>query len=97
MSSILDRRSFIRLCSAAAAFMSRAGHAQVAPARPARRGSREAVNNRKNFVAIQVRGFGWVDEGVDAVLDNIQQKGDVNTVWAYTFGYGETRLKATLP
>ena len=34
----------------------------------------------------------WVDEGVDAVLDNIQQKGDVNTVWAYTFGYGETRL-----
>ncbi len=97
MHSILDRRSFIRLCSAAAAFMSRAGHAQVAPARPARRGNREAVNNRKNFVAIQVRGFGWVDEGVDAVLDNIQKKGDVNTVWAYTFGYGETRLKATLP
>jgi hypothetical protein len=97
MHSILDRRSFIRLCSAAAAFMSGAGHAQVAPARPARRGNREAVNNRKNFVAIQVRGFGWVDEGVDAVLDNIQNKGDVNTVWAYTFGYGETRLKATLP
>jgi hypothetical protein len=33
------------------------------------------------------------------VLDNIQHKGDVNTVWAYTFVYGESRLSkgATLP
>jgi hypothetical protein len=94
MQSFLDRRNFIRLCSAAAAFMTRAGNSQ---APPSRRGARAAVQSRKNFVAIQVRGFGWVDEGVDAVLDNIQHKGDVNTVWAYTFVYGETRLSATLP
>ena len=49
--------------------------------------------SRKNFVGIQVRGFAWVDEGVDQVLDNIQKKGDVNTVWAYTFAYGEQRLR----
>jgi hypothetical protein len=94
MNSFLDRRNFLRLCSAAAAFMTQAGRTQTAPAR---RGARAPVQSRKNFVAIQVRGFGWVDEGVDAVLDNIQKKGDVNTVWGYTFVYGETRLSSTLP
>jgi hypothetical protein len=58
---------------------------------------RSKVKNRKNFVGIQVRGFSWVDEGVDPVLDNMQQKGDVNTVWAYTFSYGETRLRKDGP
>jgi hypothetical protein len=48
------------------------------------------VASRKNFVGIQVRAFGWVDEGVEQVLDNIQ-KGGVNTVWAYTFSYGRRR------
>jgi hypothetical protein len=55
------------------------------------------VKNRKNFAGIQVRGFAWVDEGVDQVLDNLQKKGDVNTVWAYTFSYGETRLRKDGP
>ena len=64
---------------------------QAAPA--GRRGRVAAVASRKNFVGIQVRAFGWVDEGIDQVLDNIQKKGDVNTVWAYTFSYGEARLR----
>lgn len=55
------------------------------------------MKNRKNCVAIQVRGYAWIDEGVDLVLDNIQNKGDVNTVWAYTFGYGEARLQKNGP
>ena len=59
---------------------------------PAPRVTNVPVKNRKNFVGIQVRGFCWVDEGVEQVLDNIQGKGDVNTVWAYTFAYGEQRL-----
>ena len=90
MSSILDRRAFIRLCSACAAFLAPAAHPQAKPAAPVSRG---AVKNRKNFVGIQTRSYAWVDEGIDKVLDNMQQKGDVNTIWAYTFGYGETRLK----
>lgn len=90
MNSILDRRAFIGLSSACAALLTQAAHPQAAPPP---RANRVAVKNRKNLVAIQVRGFAWVDEGVDQVLDNIQQKGDVNTVWAYTFGYGEQRLK----
>jgi hypothetical protein len=90
MRSILDRRTFIQLCTACAAFLTKAAHPQAAPAP---RVGREQTKSRKNYVAIQVRAFGWVDEGVDQVLDNIQSKGDVNTVWAYTFHYGEARLK----
>ena len=48
---------------------------------------------RKNFVALQVKPFSWVDEGVDRVLDNLQEKGNVNTIFAYTFDYEEMRLK----
>jgi hypothetical protein len=99
MKSSLDRRSFLRLASATAAFFAQKGSAQpgdpgvtAAEAR-ASRNPRRATNARKNFVGIQVRGFAWVDEGVDAVLDNIQKKGEVNTVWAYTYAYGEQRLK----
>jgi hypothetical protein len=50
-------------------------------------------------VALQVKPFSWVDEGVDRVLDNLQQKGNVNTIFAYTFDYEESRLKkdGTIP
>jgi hypothetical protein len=106
----LDRRSFLRVASAAAALLGQragaqaTGAAQDAPAagapaagaaRSARvpRAPRTAVSSRKNFVGIQVRGFAWVDEGIDQVLDNIQKRGEVNTVWAYTFAYGEQRLR----
>jgi hypothetical protein len=90
MKPILDRRTFLQLASATAATLTQKAHAQT---RPAARGARGAAKGRKNFVGIQVRAFAWVDEGIDQVLDNIQKKGDVNTVWAYTYGYGEQRLK----
>ncbi len=105
MNSILDRRSFVRLASAAAALFTQPASPQApaaqAPARPAPapapagRGGRRApaASGRKNFVGAQVRGFAWVDEGIDQVLDNLQNKGGVNTVWAYTFAYGEQRLR----
>ena len=97
MNSILDRRGFLRLCSACGAFFARPASPQTA--RPAPRARRPAATSRKNYVGIQVRAFAWVDEGIDQVLDNIQNKGNVNTVWAYTFGYGEERLRkgGTLP
>jgi len=94
MISVLNRRAFIRLCSACAAFLAQTAHGQN---KPAPSGNRSGVKNRKNYVGIQVRGFAWVDEGVDQVLDNLQKKGDVNTVWAYTFSYGETRLRKDGP
>ena len=59
-----------------------AGPAEAAP-QPAR----SAVKHRKNFVAIQMKAHAWIDEGIDQALDNLQQKGNVNTVWAYTYDY----------
>lgn len=88
----LDRRSFLRLCSAAVAYTARAGQAQSNPAVPsAKIATRQG--GRKNFVALQVKPFSWVDEGVDQVLDNLQKKGNVNTIFAYTFDYEELRLR----
>jgi len=84
----------MRLCSAFAVLFSNATHAQ---SRPAPAADRPQVKNRMNFVGIQVRGFSWVDEGVNQVLDNLQKKGDVNTIWAYTFSYGEARLRKNGP
>src|ERR1700679_3795664 len=85
----LERRTFFRLCSACAAFVAGGATRQ---ARSAPQTARGAVKNRKNFVAIQVKPFAWVDEGIDSLLDTIQQKGAVNTVWAYTYDYSEARM-----
>src|SRR5713101_1799333 len=85
----LARRNFLRLCSACAAFLARTASPQTQPRPQAGRG---AVKNRKNFVAIQVKPYAWVDEGIDKLLDNLQQKGNVNTVWAYTYDYSESRM-----
>jgi hypothetical protein len=72
------------------AFLTPVARPQEKQAPPVARGP---VKNRKNYVGIQTRSYAWVDEGVDQVLDNMQQKGEVNSIWAYTFAYGETRLQ----
>ena len=92
----LDRRIFVRLCSACAAFL--AGAVQSGKTAP-QEARASGTRNRKNFVAIQVKPYAWVDEGVDQLLDNIQHKGEVNTVWAYTYDYAEARMtpKGTIP
>jgi hypothetical protein len=63
------------------------------PMRAAPRVDRAAVRNRPNYVAIQVKPYAWIDEGIDQVLDNLQQKGNVNTVWAYTYDFSEARMR----
>jgi hypothetical protein len=83
MTRQLPRRTFFQLCSAGAAFLAgRASRQAQAAPQPNRR----AVRNRKNFVAIQVKAHAWLDEGIEAVLDNLQKAG-VNTVWAYTYDW----------
>jgi len=83
-----ERRSFLRLCAGCAAFLTQTGVRRARAAPQAQR----AVKHRKNLVAIQMKPYAWVDEGIDQALDNIQQKGAVNTVWAYTFDYSEARM-----
>jgi hypothetical protein len=95
MSPAFDRRSFLELCSAGVAFLTGPAHAQTkAAVVPSARG---AVKNRENFVALQVKPFSWVDEGIDQVLDNLQKRGNVNTIFAYTFDYEESRLRKDGP
>jgi hypothetical protein len=85
---VLDRRIFVRLCSTLAAFLAQAeGSGAKAQERLP-----PATRHRKNFVAIQVKPYAWVDEGIDSLLDTIQHKGEVNTVWAYTYDYAEARM-----
>src|ERR1035437_885271 len=84
MSQNFARRSFFQLCSAGAAFL--AGRA-VSPAAAPPQPNRRAVRNRKNFVAIQVKVHAFLDEGIEPLLDILQKKANVNTVWAYTCGW----------
>ena len=94
----LDRRSFVQLLSGAAAAglgplpeavaQVRAGSATTS--RPP--ANRADTTLKKNVVAIQVKPFCWVDEGIEQVLDNLQQKGNVNTVFAYTYDYDPAQI-----
>src|SRR5581483_8049445 len=89
----VDRRTFVRCCSTLAAFLSEGSRSPMVAA-PQR--TNRTVKHRKNFVAIQVKPYAWVDEGIEQVLDNLQ-KGEVNTVWAYTYDYSEARMKPNGP
>src|SRR5437763_7780207 len=84
MNSSFPRRTFVQLCSALGAYLagpsSRPSKALAQTATP-------AVKNRKNFVAIQMKPHAWLDEGIDQALDNLQNKGNVNTMWAYTYDW----------
>lgn len=84
-----DRRGFVRMLGTAAAGMGLAGRAQTpADEAAALRGQTRPAHqtvNRKNVVGTQVKAYAWQDEGIDRVLDNLQQKGNVNTVFAFTF------------
>jgi hypothetical protein len=87
--AFLGRRAFFQLASGCAAFLGQAIGRRAAAVPQANRGR---VKNRKNFVGIQVKPYAWVDEGIDQLLDTIQQKGGVNTIWAYTYDFSEARM-----
>src|SRR5665213_1536435 len=98
MNSFLDRRTFMRLSSACAVLLSQKLQPQtkstVLPLI-----DKSIVKNRKNFVGIQIRAYAWHDEGIDRLLDLVQEKGDVNTMLAYTFSYSreDARMKKSNP
>lgn len=94
MNPTIARRSFFQLCSACAAFLTQG---LAPPAKAAPQIDRRLVKNRKNYVAIQLKPYVWVDEGIDQVLDNIQQKGNVNTAWVYTYDFSEARMTRNGP
>jgi len=91
MKPVMGRRDLLQTCSAIAllprfSLLSQTDNHTPAPAR------RGITKSRKDFVAIQVKPFAWQDEGIERLLDNIQNKGAVNTVWAYTYDYSEEHM-----
>jgi hypothetical protein len=76
----IGRREFLRGAAAAAALASGAAPALFADAQPA--------PSPEKLVGIQAGAVSFIDEGVDAVLDNFQQRGAVNTIFLATFTYG---------
>lgn len=99
MSVEFNRRTFVQLLGAVSAeFGLHANTRGVAAAQEpthkaadAAAGNRSRTINRKNVVGIQVKPFAWIDEGIDRLLDTLQEKGNVNTVFVYTYDYDPNR------
>src|SRR4051812_13979379 len=72
----IDRRTFIK--GAAAGALSAAAFPAVG----------QTTRASRKMIGIQIGAVSFVDEGVDQVLDIIQEKGNVNTIFLATFTYG---------
>src|SRR5690242_12285456 len=73
--SMQNRRDFLKTGASTLGAASLANAAQSAPA-------------GKKMIGMQVGAVSFVDEGTDQVLDNLQQRGAVNTLFLATFTYG---------
>lgn len=80
--STTNRRSFLK---GAAAMTLAAGMPATGEEQPA--AQPETVNHAKT-VGMQIGGVSFTDEGVDAVLDILQERGGVNAMFLATFTYG---------
>ena len=78
-SETIDRRSFMKGTAALAA-------AAAVPALAAQERANEP--KPKKTIGIQIGAVSFVDEGVDRVLDILQERGQVNAIFLATFTYG---------
>lgn len=94
MSLEFTRRDFVQLLTAASAASGLLAHAET-KALPVAAKTRTV--NRKDLVATQVKAYAWQDEGIEKLLDNLQEKGNVNTVFAFTFLSEPTDVSGDIP
>src|SRR5439155_21601774 len=72
----MNRRTFLKSSAAAIALAAaRSVVAQASPPKP-------------KTIGIQIGSISFIDEGVDQVLDTVQERGNVNTIFLATFTYG---------
>ena len=95
MSLEFSRRQFVQLISSVTAAGALSGRAQTKASRAPL--SAIPTKNRKNVVATQVKAYAWQDEGIEKLLDNLQEKGNVNTVFAFTFNSEPTDVSGKIP
>jgi hypothetical protein len=81
MDEELSRRRFVQMVAAVSTGFGPTSKLALAADAPSPR----AAAKPKNLIGIQVNSFAWLDEGIDKVLDNLQEKGNINTVFAFTF------------
>jgi hypothetical protein len=87
MNSIhIARRRFLSIASAIAAWAGR-GLAPAAANAQEERPARGPVLHRKPYIALQIGAVSFVDEGTEKVLDILQEKAHVNTLWLNTYTY----------
>lgn len=88
-----SRRNFIKGLAATPAVALATGGSLLAQTPKGQEAPATAANGdnkgaKSKFVAIQIGGRSFVDEGVDKCLDTLQEKGGVNVVMATVFTYG---------
>src|SRR5262245_29842235 len=90
-SDSISRRDFVKTSAKA---VGAAALASLAP--PILAYSGEAAPSSK-VVGIQIGAVSFVDEGTDQVLDLLQEKGAVNTLFLTTFTYGRGLAGRQIP
>lgn len=95
MSFEVTRRRLFQLLAALSAASNLPADARASAAQAMPSGTKTV--NRKNLVATQVKAYAWQDEGIDMLLDNLQEKGNVNTVFAFTFNSEATDVSGKIP
>lgn len=88
--SSFDRRTLLNWFGALSAGLGVEAAAEepkpkAAPSAVSRNAFVNETVHRKNLVATQIKAYAWLDEGIDKLLDNLQEKGNVNTVFAFTY------------
>src|SRR5207248_350726 len=87
MNTITTRRQFLRTTAAAALTAASAPRALRAA----------ELETRKKMIGLQIGAVSFVDEGVEAVLDILQNKAAVNTIFLTTFTYGRGLAGRQIP
>src|SRR5258708_32415299 len=80
----VSRRDFLKTTATASIAATLEGAALAAE--PA--GEAKSVKPETKMIGIQVGAVSFVDEGVEQVLDILQSRGEVNTIFLTTFTYG---------
>jgi hypothetical protein len=87
----LSRRSFIKATASLSATAAVQPHAMFAA-----EAVQPAVSSKK-MIGIQVGAVSFVDEGVEQVMDILQSRGAVNTIFLATFTYGRGLAGRQIP
>ncbi|MBI4604914.1 MAG: hypothetical protein HY721_23380 [Planctomycetes bacterium] len=87
------RRDFLGSAAALAAASAMAPHLGARPAAAEER----IAPARKKTIGIQVGAVSFADEGVERVLDTLQERGAVNTLFLTTFTYGRGLAGRQIP